>query len=331
MKSRENVLSLHPRSSASRKKEQVPSAPHYRISFITMPTRRTALRLLTLAAVPSWAQAVEHLPQSVTVIGAAKFEKIIARGLSEKWSALPIGERVTRAALAMAGTRYVGYTLEIDDRVESPSANFNGQDCWTFFEIALGIARLFGRKQTRYSAGELLREIEITRYRGGVCNGHYLDRIHYLDEWYRDNHKRGNIRDITRTLSPTVPLEGRRIDEMSVLWKSYRYLKHNPALVPAMARIEAELQTHPFRYIPKDRVAGIESKLHSGDIIGIVTHQPHVYCSHVGLAVRTQDGVCHFMHASLDKKRVLVDRSVSAYLAGFQKHAGIVVARPLEP
>jgi hypothetical protein len=96
-----------------------------------------------------------------------------------------------------------------------------------------------------------------------------------------------------------------------------------------MARIEAELQTHPFEYIPKASVASIEPKLQNGDIIGIVTHKPHVYCSHVGLAIRTQDGITRFMHASATKKRVIIDKSVSGYLADFKSHAGIIVARPL--
>lgn len=296
-----------------------------------MLRRRSFVHLLAASALPAAVGAAEHLPQSMTFIGRKKFDRLVARAIAEKWNTLPIGERVTRAALAMAGTPYVGFTLEIDDQIESPSANFDGQDCWTFFEIALGLGRMLKKERSTFTPADLLREIETTRYRGGVCHGNYLDRIHYLEEWYRDNDKRGHVRDITRKLGPTVPLEGRRIDEMTVLWKSYRYLKHNPDLRPGMARIEAELQTHPFRYLPKAAVAAIEPQLRSGDIIGIVTHKAHVYCSHVGLAVRTADGVCHFMHASQTKKRVLVDQSVSAYLAEFQSHAGIVVARPLEP
>ncbi|MEQ1749341.1 MAG: N-acetylmuramoyl-L-alanine amidase-like domain-containing protein [Prosthecobacter sp.] len=289
----------------------------------------TRRQLLLLSAAPLASSAAQNLPQSLTFIGVSKFQKIVVQGLAERWSELSLLDRVSRAALAMQGTPYVGYTLEIHDHIESPSANFLGQDCWTFFEIALGLARMFSRRQSSYAPSDVLREIEWTRYRGGQCHGNYLDRIHYLEEWFRDNDRRGNVRDITRSLGPTVPLEGRRIDEMTVLWKSYRYLKNNPELRPGMAQMEAELQTHAFRYIPKEYVNAIESKLQSGDIIGIVTHKPHVYCSHVGLAIRTQDGVCRFMHASVTKKRVMIDKSVSGYLADFKSHAGIVVARPL--
>lgn len=294
--------------------------------------RRSFFKNLACAgvSVPSMLHAGEHLPRSRTFIGQAKFDRLITRAVAEEWWRLPIGERVARAGQAMVGTAYVGYTLEIDDRIESPSANFEGQDCWTFFEIALGLARMLKSRQRSYGPADLLRQIELTRYRHGVCNGGYLERIHYLDEWFDDNEKRGHLRKITASLGRTVPLEGRRIDEMTVLWKSYRYLKSNPGLRPGMAEIEAGLQKRPFRYLPKEAVAAAEPLIQSGDIVGIVTHKPHVYCSHVGLALRTADGACRFMHASQTHKRVLVDKPLSAYLADFRSHAGIVVARPLE-
>lgn len=292
-----------------------------------MLSRRRFLFAAACSTMP--AMAGEHLPQSVTFIGRKKFESIVARAVAERWADFAMPDRVTRAALAMQGTPYVGFTLEIDDHTESASVNFSGLDCWTFFETALGLARMIRPSKSRYEPSDLLREIEWTRYRGGKCQGNYLDRIHYLEEWFRDNDRRGNVKDITKSLASTVPLEGRKIDEMTVLWKSYRYLKNNPSLRPGMTAMEAELQTHPFCYIPKAAVAGIESKIQSGDIIGIVTHKPHVYCSHVGLALRTQDGGCHFMHASATKKRVIVDASISDYLHSIKSHAGIVVARPL--
>lgn len=290
--------------------------------------RRTLLYALAASTLPRLLTAKEHLPQNLTFLGEKKFQQIIALAERENWRSLPIGERITRAALAMNGIPYMPFTLEIHDHIESPSVNFNGLDCWTFFEIALGIARLLVHKQAPYTTSDLLQQIEITRYRGGVCRGNYLDRIHYLDEWFRDNQKRGHLKDITSTLGDTVLLKGRKIDEMTVLWKSYRYLKNNPELRPKMAQIEAELESHPFHYLPKSQVSRIEPKLQNGDIIGIVTHKPHVYCSHVGLIVRPADGQCHFMHASQTYKKVLVDKTLSEYLADFKSHAGIVVARP---
>ncbi len=271
----------------------------------------------------------EYLSRQKTFVGEEIFRRIMTQAQNEEWGRLSVGERVARAGLAMKGTPYVGFTLEIDDLIESPSVNFLGLDCWTFFETALAIARLLERSSIHHTPSRLLQEIEWTRYRGGKCGGNYLDRIHYLEEWFRDNAQRRNVADITPTLAPVVPLTGRKIDEMTVLWKSYRYLRHNPELRTGMARMEEHLQKHPFHYIPKALVPGVEARLQSGDIIGIVTHKPHVYCSHVGLALRTQDGILRLMHASSTKKKVIIDQSLSGYLEDFKSHAGIIVARPL--
>lgn len=291
--------------------------------------RRQFLQLGLLTSASPMLSAAEFLPQSVTFLGGGKFHQIVAKAVAENWAALPMGMRVTQFGQALLGTKYVAWTLEIDDRIESPSVNFSGLDCWTFFEIALGLARMLGKRQRDYSPSDLLRQIEWTRYRGGVCRGHYLDRIHYLDEWFTDNAARGNIRAVTLEVGPVVRLKERANDEMSLNPKLYRYLRTNPALVPAMRQIEAGLERVPFDFIPKQQIAACEPRIQSGDVIGIVTHRAHVFCSHVGLAVRAQDGVCRFMHASLKHKKVVVDRSIHDYLAGIQSHAGIVVGRPL--
>lgn len=276
-------------------------------------------------------KAAEHLPQRVTFLGDEKFRQLVARAVAEDWASLPMGERVAQFGLGMRSTKYVGWTLEIDDRVESASVNFNGLDCWTFFETALGLARMIARRQRSYAPSDLLREIEWTRYRGGVCRGNYLDRIHYLDEWFTDNARRGNIRCMTREIGPAVRMTGRSNDEMSLNPKLYRYLRANPALVPPLNQIERQLERVPFDYIPKAQVAACEARIRSGDIIGIVTNRQHVFCSHVGLALRTSDGVCRLMHASSTQKKVIVDKAIHDYLNATKSHAGIIVGRPLQP
>lgn len=285
--------------------------------------------IFCLALVAATTSASEHLPQSVTFKGKDKFDALVARAVKENWRALPMGERVAKFGIALRGTKYVGYTLEIDDRVESASANFNGLDCWSFFEVSLGLARMIEVPKPAYTPSDLLAEIEWTRYRGGVCNGNYLDRIHYLAEWWYDNEARGNIARVTRAVGPTVSLEGRKCQEMTILWKGYRYLKNNPSLLPEMGRIEARESSLPFRYIPKDNVKEAEKSIQNGDIIGIVTKSIGGHCSHVGLAYRGEDGVCRLLHASRNYKKVVVDKSLSGYLNDFKLHAGIIVARPL--
>ncbi|HSJ04226.1 MAG: N-acetylmuramoyl-L-alanine amidase-like domain-containing protein [Verrucomicrobium sp.] len=288
-----------------------------------------ALAALFLGVSSQPAEARECLPQSVTFKGPDKFQDVVAQALRENWRALPMGERVAKFGRALCGTPYVGYTLEIDDKVESASCNFNGLDCWTYFETCLGLARMIEIPKSTYTPSDLLSEIEWTRYRGGVCTGNYLERIHYLAEWWYDNEARSNVLNVTDKVGPTLPLVGRTCQEMTVLWKGYRYLKNTPSLLPAMGRIERRESSLPFNYIPKSKVSAIEKNLESGDIIGIVTNQTGGHCSHVGLAYRTSDGVLHFMHASKNHKKVVVDDSLSTYLNRFKFHSGIIVARPL--
>ncbi|MEO1844381.1 MAG: N-acetylmuramoyl-L-alanine amidase-like domain-containing protein [Akkermansiaceae bacterium] len=282
---------------------------------------------LLLAILATTALAEQPLPLKATFQGTAKFQALAAKAQRENWRALPIGDRMAKIGLELKGTPYKGFTLEIHDRVESPSANFNGQDCWTFFEICLGMARMLETPKKTYTPGDLLDQIEWTRYRDGQCRGNYLDRIHYLAEWYIDNDKRKTVVDITRRF-PTQRMPP-QCGEMTRLWKHYRYLKMNPELRAGMAHHEQRLNKTPVFMVPKDKVAGIEPKLQNGDIIGIARHDNGSYCSHVGIIIVDQAGQRRFMHASTTYKKVTIDSTISAYLNKFKKHAGILVARPL--
>lgn len=308
---------------------------------MTVSTRRSFLRsgasLLgsTALAVPSLSHGQlfakkRELPKSLIFKGEDRFRNIVRKAQAEKWRELPIGERVIRCARELHGLPYENFTLEIHDHIESPSVNLNGLDCWTFFEQSLGLARMLAIPKTLYTPEDLLRQIEITRYRGGKCSGNYLERIHYLAEWFFENDARGTCRHLTPTLPGATRIYDRKISEMTVLWKSYRYLKNNPELRAPMKQWEDRVAALPVYHIPTAKVAAIEPKLQSGDVIGIATKHDGGFCSHVGLAVRTEDGVMRFMHASRDYRKVVIDKSISGYLGQFSKHAGILVGRPLE-
>jgi hypothetical protein len=120
---------------------------------------------------------------------------------------------------------------------------------------------------------------------------------------------------------------------MTVAWRHYRYLAANKSLLGPLGRMEADVSSRALYQIPKNRVAKIESKLQSGDIIGIVSRDGSLYStSHVGLALRTSDGVLHFMHASAPHNygKVVIDSRLSTYLSTFRRDSGILVARPLK-
>lgn len=288
------------------------------------------LRLLALAFLLCTAQvSADGLPFETVFKGGGKFNQLVAR--AEEWKALPIGERTAAVGRALVGTPYKGFTLEIDDRIEAPSVNFTGLDCWTFFEVALAFARMLDEPREQWTPQTMLRYIELDRYRGGQCDGSYLSRLHYLEEWLSDNARRGYVQDLTRDLGGIRAKHAAR--EMTVAWKSYRYMRNNPAIRTAIAKMEARIGATPLYYIPKSRVAGIESKLRTGDIIGICSHDGgKIGTAHVGLAVRSANGVLHFMHASAPRNygKVVFDSRLSDYLYRYSSNAGILVARPLK-
>ena len=102
--------------------------------------------LVPLFLVCSVAFASEsRLPFGTVFKGQDQFNRLVAKAKAGNWKALPIGERTAAVGQALVGTRYKHFTLEIDNRIESPSVNFQGVDCWTFFEIALGEVFLFAK------------------------------------------------------------------------------------------------------------------------------------------------------------------------------------------
>lgn len=288
---------------------------------------RHLLPLLAAICLVHSLPAAAALPLETTFKGRNVFEALVARG--EQWRSLPIGERTAAVGRALASTPYRGYTLEIDDHTEAPSVNLTGVDCWTFFETSLAFARMLDEPREKWTPETMLHFIELDRYRGGSCDGTYLSRLHYLEDWLYDNNRRGLVEDLTRRLG------GVRVSqsavEMTVNWRSYRYLRNNPSLRSGIRQMEENVSDRGLYHIPMSEVPAIESRLATGDIIGITTHDGNkIGTSHVGLAVRMADGI-HFMHASAPHNygKVVLDSRLTEYLHRFRSNAGIIVARPL--
>lgn len=291
--------------------------------------------LLALVVMPVAAEhtvtppSAPRLALATVFKGEAKFRAMVQQAERENWRQLPIGARTIRAARAMVGTPYVNYTLEVHDRIESPVVNFGAMDCWTYYENALAFARMLRYKPGPYTPQDMLHMVELERYRGGRCTGSYLSRMHHLEEVFWDNERRGLAKNITPRIPGAVRLK-REIREMTVQWKSYRYLRNNPSLLPEMGRIEARLSTLPVYHIPKKKVRSIEGYLNDGDVVAITANWRYNYTSHVGLIVKLK-GRAYFTHATSDRDKgrmTIIDRPITDYLNGSSKHAGIVVLRP---
>ncbi|MDB6170831.1 MAG: hypothetical protein JWL59_142 [Chthoniobacteraceae bacterium] len=287
---------------------------------------RLACVFLTLLCAPL---ANAALPFDTVFKGRERFDELVSK--AESWKSLPLGERTAAVGHALCGTPYKGFTLEIDDHTEAPSVNLGGLDCWTFFESSLAFSRMLAEPRENWTPETMLKYIELDRYRDGTCTGSYLSRLHYLEEWFSDNDKRSLIKDLTRQLGGVRVVHP--ASEMTINWRTYRYLRATPPLREGIRSMEAQVSAAPMYHIPKAQVAAIESKIQSGDIIGITTRDPGgIGTSHVGLAFRTPDGVLHFMHASAPRNygKVVVDSRLSTYLARFRTNAGIMVARPIK-
>lgn len=269
-----------------------------------------------------------RLPLSTVFKGKDKFDKLVRQSQRENWRALPIGERTARVGTALINTPYVNYTLEIDDHIESPSANFDGMDCWTFYEISLAFARMIRNETPPYQPTDLLKYIELERYRDGRSDGNYLSRMHFLEEVFADNTRRGLSENPTRSLGG-VQLQ-RNITEMTSAWKSYRYLRNNRSLLPKMAEIQRTVSALPVYHIPRSQVRSIESKLRTGDIVAITSTWHGGYTSHVGMIIREGDRA-RFLHATASRDRgrkVILDVPITDYLARSRDHYGIIIYRP---
>ncbi len=290
-----------------------------------------AIFLLAPAA-PAPARHTGLLPMETVFIGRDRFEARVRqlRTLVEKVRALPIGERTAWFGQMLLGVPYKGYTLEIDDHVEAPSVNLAGLDCWTFFETALAFARMVEEPEEQWTPETLLRCIEKDRYWNGECDGTYLSRLHYLEDWLHDNAKRGLVRDLTRSLGG-INVTNSAI-EMTHNWKKYRYMRSNPELRAGITELESRLRRQPLVMIPKAHVRDIEDQLQNGDIIGIIGRDGANYgTTHVGLAIR-KGGVLCLMHASapFNFGKVVIESRLSDYLDKHASHAGILVGRPLK-
>lgn len=268
------------------------------------------------------------LPLEIVFVGQQRLAHLQERARSERWNRMSMGDATAAAGMALLNTPYKNWTLEIHDSIEAASVNLEALDCWTLFEIALGLAQLAKHNPRPWQPADLLREIEFLRYRGGRCDGTYLSRIHYLAEWWVEAERKGVARDITRQLGG-IPFF-KEINAMTSAPHVYPYLRKNPELIPPLRQIEQRVQALPVHHIPKDRVADIEPQLQTGDIIAITTHIRGEHCSHIGLAYRDRRGVLRFLHASKNHGRVVLDARLSDYLNIYTTHAGIMVARPLE-
>jgi len=260
--------------------------------------------------------------QSEVEICESKFKLAVDEKLSKK----PINEIVAEIGKSFIGTDYTANTLEIG-RKEKLVLFLVGLDCYTFLESSLAIARCIKSGKTTFE--DYQKEILKLRYRNGELI-EYPSRLHYFSDWIYDMNKRSIGKDISKEIGG-VPYN-LKVNFMSTHPDSYKRLKDNKKFVDEIAKTEKEINSRKYFYIPQSEISNVESKIKSGDIIGITTNINGLDISHTGIAYRADDGRIHLLHApNVGHKVQITEKPLADYIKGNKKQTGIIVLRPNEP
>lgn len=250
----------------------------------------------------------------------SKFELAVSKNLSEK----PINEIIIEIGKSFIGTDYVANTLDTGDK-EQLVIYLSGLDCYTFLESSFVLARCI--KAGKLNFEDYQKELTNIRYRGGIMK-EYPSRLHYFSDWIYDMNKRGIGKDITKQIGG-VPYN-KKINFMRTHVDSYRQLKDNPMYVLEIATFEKQISKRKYYYIPQEKIEKVESKIESGDLIGITTNVEGLDIAHTGIAIRMDDGRIHFMHAPITGHKVqITEKPLADYIKGIKKQTGIMVLRAL--
>ena len=252
----------------------------------------------------------------------SKFKIAVEENLLSK----PINEIITGIAKSFIGTDYAANTLEAGDK-EELVVYLTGLDCYTFLESSLVFARCIKEGKTTFDDYE--KELENIRYRNGKMTN-YPSRLHYFSDWIYDMNKRGIGKDITKELGG-IPYN-KKINFMSTHTDAYKRLKGNIKFIDEIKKIEKNINSRYYYYLPEDDIEKFEDKIQSGDILGITTNIEGLDISHTGIAYRADDGRIHLLHApNVGYKVQISEKPLAGYIKSNKKQTGIMVLRPLEP
>ncbi|MCX6170524.1 MAG: DUF1460 domain-containing protein [Ignavibacteriales bacterium] len=240
-------------------------------------------------------------------------------------SSLPINQVIIEIGKSFLGTDYSAGSLEKGDE-EKLVVHLTGLDCYTFLESSLVFARCI--KEGKNSFDDYQNELTNIRYRKGKLD-EYPSRLHYFSDWIYDMNKRGIGKDITKEIGGK-PYD-KKIYFMSTHIDAYRQLKNNPKFVDEIAKIEKEISSRKYYYVPQEEISKVEDKIQSGDIIGITTNVEGLDIAHTGIAIRMDDGRIHLMHApNVGYKVQITEKPLADYIKGNKKQTGIMVLRPAD-
>lgn len=230
------------------------------------------------------------------------------------------------------GCPYVAQTLE-RTYLKDPKATkedliikTNGFDCTTYVETVLSLVKTLSDKHATFK--DFCRNLKLFRYKNGIMQD-YTSRNHYFTSWIDNALNQKLISDLYYTEPVAFKAREQKIDFMSKHTHLYPAINGTNHNYKSKIQEEEKRISRKIYYIPTDYI-----KTHSlnfikdGDIIAFETIKRGLDISHIGFAVRKNDGKLHLLNASsLYKKVVLDEQSIYQYIKK-QKHViGIRVFR----
>lgn len=271
--------------------------------------------LIILLSLLSWGNAQVCHADDLDVL-----ERLFIKAEKEKWNKLERDSILVLVGMELVGTSYVGGTLS--QAKEELIANLDSLDCTTFLEYTLAVTECIKNESLHYNS--FYESLAKWRYRNADVS--YSTRLHYFSSFIIEHSLSKRIMDYTEKLHGRPRKDS--VNFMSSHAHLYKGLIDTNALKNIMFE-EFRLNQHKRFLIEKSKVVDLQPKLKSGDIIGFTTSIKGLDFVHVGIIVMNQ-GQPHLLHASSDKKRVVIsDKTISGYIESNKKQSGIVVLRLL--
>ncbi len=179
--------------------------------------------------------------------------------------------------------------------------NFSGIDCFTFLDYVEAL-----RLSSSFTV--FLKKLKQIRYRTGIVS--YETRNHFFTDWREFNG--GSIKEITRAIG---------CERTRNCLKSLNLRSDGTLFLDGIP-----VESRSIDFIPSALIDDhVLSALNTGDYIGIYTETDGLDVSHVGIAIKHDDGV-YLRHASSAAScNKVTDRLFMNYT---KEKPGIVVLRP---
>ena len=244
--------------------------------------------------------------------------KIKSAARSQNIKKKSMGEIMQWVSLQLVGSPYVPALLD-KTTPEYLYIGLSKTDCMLFTEEVLVLSRLI--KNNKLDMNNFTSGIYNVRYHDGFS---YCKRNHYFKDWALNNQKQNLVIDQGLKLTnETLPYDAH------VLSDRIKTSQNHAQDFSCISEREAFINKEKIGFISMDKLPSNLKSIKPGDIIGIVRIPSGKADSvaHLGIAY-IHDGEVGMIHASSGSARkVIVEKSLTNYLAKFKDSQGIILLR----